>query len=141
MSSPLSLVQPSKTADEVASSAFEPLFAPYFEGQGQGQGQEWVLVAGFDARGCLVRFFGCRDSHSGNAHLLPCVRAALGRSSVRAIVIAHNHPDGPALPSVADLSATRQMAALCRLANARLIDHLIYAPQGIISLRAAGHIL
>ncbi len=136
MPAALSLVQPFEDADEAAHSAFELLFAPYFE----GQAIEWVLVAALDARGCLVRFYGCGDSQSSNAHLMPCVRAALRPVSVRAIVIAHNHPDGPALPSAEDLSATRQIAALCRLANAPLLDHLIYAPQGTISLRAMGHL-
>ena len=114
----------------------DDLFAPYFE----GEHVEWVLVAGFDARGHLIDFYGIDDRHSSNAHMIPCVRAALRPPTVRAIVIAHNHPVGPALPSQQDLAATRQVAALCRLANARLIDHLIYAPQGTISLRAMGHL-
>lgn len=114
----------------------DDLFAPYFE----GQPVEWVLVAGFDERGHLIDFYGIDDRHSSNAHMIPCVRAALRPPNVGAIVIAHNHPVGPALPSPEDLAATRQIAALCRLANARLIDHLIYAPQGTISLRALGHL-
>ena len=122
------------------ASAPEPildeLFIPYFE----GEQVEWVLVAGLDDRGRLINFYGIDDRQSSNGHMISCVRAALRSPTVRAIFIAHNHPDGPALPSTEDLSATRQIAALCRLANAQLIDHLIYAPQGTISLRALGHI-
>jgi RadC-like JAB domain len=114
----------------------DELFRPYFE----GEQMEWVLVGGFDARGHLIAFYGIDDRQSSNALLIPCVRAALRQPSICAIVIAHNHPIGPARPSPQDIAATRQIAALCRLANARLVDHLIYAPQATISLRALGHL-
>jgi len=136
VSAALTLIDPPVSAEDRAASPLEHLFAPYFE----NQQVEWVLVAGLDQQGYLIDFYGIDDRHNSNAHLIPCVRAALRQPTVCAIVIAHNHPVGPARPSQEDLATTRQIAALCRLAHARLVDHLIYAPQGTISLRAMGHL-
>lgn len=136
MDAALSLVQPEKRSDEAEQFSLDQLFAPYLE----DQATEWVLVAGLDSRGCLVRFYGCDGRQSNNVNLVPCVRAALHPAGVRTIVIAHNHPVGPARPSAQDLAATRQIAALCRLANAKLLDHLIFSPHATISLRALGYL-
>ena len=126
---------PMLTVEQPAEpSPFLPLFAPYFE----DVPIEWVLVAGLDARGRLLCFFGSDGTRWSNADLIPCVRAALRPAEVCAIVVAHNHPAGPAVPSGSDIGATRQIATLCRMANARLLDHLIYAPDGVASLRAMG---
>lgn len=115
-------------------SPFTDLFAPYVE----NAAVEWALVAGLDSLGRLRCFFGHDGFRGSNTHLIPCVRAALASASVCVIVIAHNHPSGPAMPSREDIAATRQVAALCRMANARLLDHLIYAPDTVTSLRAMG---
>lgn len=112
------------------------LFAPYVE----GQSREWALAAGFDRRGCLVAFAGYEDRPTANGFLLPCVRLVLGTACVRTIIIAHNHPAGAAAPSRQDIAATARMAALCRLAGAELIDHLIFGGGAKASLRELGYL-
>lgn len=130
----LRLPSPMSTHGLPEPSPFTDLFAPYVE----NAAVEWVLAAGLDSLGRLRCFFGHDGFRSSNIDLIPCVRAALAPVGVCAIVIAHNHPAGPAMPSREDIAATRQVAALCRMANARLLDHLIYAPDTVTSLRAAG---
>ena len=114
--------------------ALVELFAPYFE----GETCEWFIAAGLDDKARLVELTAARDRPDSNRFVISCMRRVLRHLDVSIVVVAHNHPTGPALPSQEDLIATRQLAALCRLAHARLIDHLIYAPQGTISLRAMG---
>lgn len=112
------------------------LFAPYVE----AQRCEWALAAGLDRRGCLVAFAGREDRPEANGFLLPCVRMVLGAADVRAVVIAHNHPAGDAVPSRQDIAATARIAALCRLAGAELADHLIFGRVATASLRQLGYL-
>ncbi len=112
------------------------LFAPYVE----AQPCEWALAAGLDRRGCLVAFAGREDRPEANGFLLPCVRMVLGTAHVRAVVIAHNHPAGDAVPSRQDIAATARIAALCRLAGAELADHLIFGRVATASLRQLGYL-
>ncbi len=51
------------------------------------------------------------------------------------ILIAHNHPSGSPDPSTHDLVTTRRLADAGKLLGIPLIDHLILAEEGFVSLR------
>ena len=121
-----------KASDEAL--VLVPLFAPYVA----EQPVEHAIAAGFDERGRLRSFVdlpGAVDCHHG---LMTAVRAAIAPADVRYLVLAHNHVIGDEQPSSADREATRIIAALCRLANVRLDDHLILARDSICSMAALG---
>lgn len=42
------------------------------------------------------------------------------------VIVAHNHPRGPALPSIEDDEATRQISAALRAVGVPMSDHLIF---------------
>ena len=52
-----------------------------------------------------------------------------------AVVIAHNHPHGHALPSREDLETTRHLCRCLGLVEIQLLDHLIVAQNDYISMR------
>ena len=54
------------------------------------------------------------------------------------LLIAHNHPSGDPVPSQADRVATRELAELLRAADIALVDHMIFARDGVTSFRALG---
>jgi DNA repair protein RadC len=54
------------------------------------------------------------------------------------IIAAHNHPSGDPTPSHQDLAATRQLVAAGAALNVAVLDHLILASSGWISLRTEG---
>lgn len=56
----------------------------------------------------------------------------------RAMLIAHNHPQGSREPSAADRHATRRLAEVGRALGIRLIDHLLFAGEEVVSFRALG---
>ena len=56
------------------------------------------------------------------------------RSGATAVVLAHNHPSGIALPSPADVEMTRQIAALLSGISVNLVDHIIIADDDYISM-------
>ena len=52
------------------------------------------------------------------------------------IVLAHNHPSGDPEPSEEDLSITRRLVECGQLLGIEVLDHVIIASRGVVSLRA-----
>lgn len=63
------------------------------------------------------------------------VRIAL-RYPTTAIVVAHNHPAGNCLPSPEDIQATKDIAAMFRAMNIKVLDHYIFAGERYFSMRS-----
>ena len=61
------------------------------------------------------------------------------RSGAVFAVVAHNHPNGLALPSPDDIAATQKMVQALRLIGVRLLDHIIVAGNDFVSLAQSGH--
>lgn len=60
------------------------------------------------------------------------------RLGAAGIVLVHNHPTGDPEPSQADISMTLQIEQACRAVGVTVLDHLIVAESGHISLAEAG---
>ena len=60
------------------------------------------------------------------------------RNHTKALVIAHNHPSGDPRPSTSDKMATRRLCLLADALGCSIADHLIFAGDKIVSLRAQG---
>jgi DNA repair protein RadC len=52
------------------------------------------------------------------------------------VVLVHNHPSGDPEPSEEDLSITRRLVQVGELVGIGVLDHVIVAARGIVSLRA-----
>lgn len=57
-----------------------------------------------------------------------------------AVVLGHNHPSGNCEPSEADRSITAKLASALALVDVRLLDHLVVATGGHVSLAERGWI-
>jgi DNA repair protein RadC len=99
---------------------------------------ERALVAGFDHRGCLCTFSEVAGGVATVDGTIGSVRQSLACLAVSHILLAHNHPCGTPFPSAADRTTTRNVAALARLAGARLLDHLLFAGGKVVSFRQLG---
>ncbi|MBC7217167.1 MAG: DNA repair protein RadC [Candidatus Caldatribacterium sp.] len=55
------------------------------------------------------------------------------------IIVAHNHPSGKPEPSPQDLAVTRQLAEAGKLLGIELLDHIIIARDGWLSLKKEGY--
>jgi len=55
-----------------------------------------------------------------------------------ALIIGHNHPSGVAEPSHADLSLTRELKDLLARVDIVLLDHIVVATGGAVSLASRG---
>jgi len=55
-----------------------------------------------------------------------------------AVVLAHNHPSGSVEASHADLALTRTLKAALALVDIRVLDHVIVARGGTLSMAERG---
>ena len=60
------------------------------------------------------------------------------RLSAAGLILVHNHPSGDPTPSPDDLRLTAEALAAGRLLDIQLLDHLIVAGDGFVSLRDRG---
>lgn len=59
-------------------------------------------------------------------------------ASAASIIVAHNHPSGDPEPSEEDISITQRLVQVGELLGIGLLDHVIIAKRGVVSLRARG---
>jgi len=56
--------------------------------------------------------------------------------SAASVVLVHNHPSGDPEPSEEDLTITRRLVEVGELVGIQVLDHVIVAGRGAVSLRA-----
>ncbi|BAM05374.1 JAB domain-containing protein [Phycisphaera mikurensis] len=60
------------------------------------------------------------------------------RDAAAAVLLVHNHPSGDPSPSPEDHAVTRRLEAAGRTLGVEVLDHIVVASQGSVSIRAAG---
>ena len=100
---------------------------------------EMVFLACLDAK---LKVIDCRPIGSGGMnHAHVEVRSAVHLAlfqNASAVILAHNHTSGVALPSREDERATRQLQAALNLVGITLVDHIIVAGDDFVSLSDNG---
>jgi len=64
-------------------------------------------------------------------------RAAIA-DNANTVIVWHTHPSGDPAPSEDDVALTRQLAAAGQTLSIRVLDHLVIAREGFVSLRQRG---
>jgi len=59
-------------------------------------------------------------------------------ANAAAVILCHSHPSGDATPSQDDIALTRRLAAAGTLLGIDVLDHIIVADEGYVSLRERG---
>ena len=104
-----------------------------------GETEERVYLVSLDALG---RVLECRDAGRGGRgsvevsveRLLDCARDA----GAAAVILAHNHPSGIAVPSAEDERSTRLIYEALRDAGVTLLDHIVLAEDDFVSMADNG---
>lgn len=60
------------------------------------------------------------------------------RASAAALILVHNHPSGDPTPSAEDRAVTERLARAGEILGVRVLDHVIVAERGYVSLREDG---
>jgi hypothetical protein len=95
----------------------------------------WVLAlsANLEYLGKKMLFRG--STSSCPSHPSEIFRFAI-EMQAQFIIVAHNHPHGPLLPSQDDIQCTKRLVAAGQLLGIGLMDHMIVAQGKFISLRS-----
>ena len=82
------------------------------------------------------------EVYKGSLNTSPVRVAEVFREPIRrncaALILVHNHPSGDPAPSAADAQVTRQLVEAGRLLDIAVLDHVILARRGWVSLRERG---
>ena len=57
------------------------------------------------------------------------------KNMASAIILAHNHPSGYAMPSSEDIQLTKKVMKLSEMLGINFLDHVIIAKKGSISFK------
>lgn len=103
-----------------------------------GRKTETVFLLCLDAK-CKV--LGCKEVGQGGTNstavsVRRIVETAIGVNA-SAVVLAHNHPSGLAVPSPEDIQVTRQIAQALKAVEIVLADHIIVADDDYVSIAAS----
>ena len=60
------------------------------------------------------------------------------RASAAALILVHNHPSGDPTPSAEDRAVTSRLAEAGEILGIRVLDHVVVAERGYVSLREEG---
>jgi len=101
--------------------------------------REELRVVLLNTRNIVIRLV---TIYQGNVSSSLVRIAELFRDAVRlnatGVILVHNHPSGDPTPSPDDLRLTAEALAAGRLLDVHLLDHLIVAGDGFVSLRDRG---
>ena len=100
----------------------------YFVPQFAGEQEEVLLAAYLDGAGRVIK---CEEIARGGHKQVTMDAYKIARTALlcgaSGIVLAHNHPDGTAVPSEADMLATRRLEQTIAGLGLQLVDHCVVA--------------
>lgn len=118
-----------------ASVATEEGFTEYLKTKFDGETRELLYMLFIDSHGRISR---CIKVCDGSPESVTVDNRTIIEAAVRCdageIILAHNHPNGFAVPSAADVRATADVIPLLRSINVSLIDHIIVADGDCFSM-------
>lgn len=101
--------------------------------------EELVLVVCLDTRNSLLC---CEVLNRGVVNAVDISTRRLAEHALKhkasAVILAHNHPDGVAMPSWEDEVFTAKAQDALRLIGIRMMDHIIVAGKNYFSMRDSG---
>ena len=113
--------------------------ADYLRPQFKGLRQEIAVLLCLDAaRRPISCDLLCHGAVSASEVSVQAINELAMRHKADSVVLAHNHPRGPARPSQADIRTTDQLWALLRGVGIDLIEHLIFGEHDFVSLSECG---
>ncbi len=101
-----------------------------------GINNEAIAITSLDNAGGLLGFdiIGEGDISFVGISSRQVIETVLKRKAA-AVILTHNHPKGQALPSSADLEATKMIRDILKSVDVKLLDHIIVADDDYMSLR------
>lgn len=123
-----------KTATKIPL-ATEERFTDFLKLKYAGETREIIYMVFINSHGRMVRCVKVCDGspESVSVDNRTIMEAALKQDGCD-IILAHNHPNGFAVPSTADVRATHDIIPLLKAVKVNLIDHIIVADDDCFSM-------
>jgi len=104
-----------------------------------GQQKEHVVALLLDTRHRVIRIasIAVGSLSASLVHPRELFKEAV-TASAAAVIVAHNHPSGDPQPSDHDIALTKRLLRAGDVMGIAVLDHLIIAREGTVSLKAAG---
>lgn len=101
--------------------------------------KECVYVVCLDAKNKVITSKCVTTGDVDSVPLSPrqVVEFALANNAI-SVIIAHNHPNGLAIPSASDTNTTRKIQDALKTVGIRMLDHIIVADDDFVSLKDNG---
>ena len=132
-------IQPERPADEIPTVSSPDAVRRLLGPEMAGLAQEQLRVLLLDKRNRVV---GQRVIYQGSVDAVAVRPAEAFRPAViagaPAVIAVHNHPSCDPSPSPSDVATTRTLAEAGRLLGIELLDHVVLARDGAVSLREQG---
>jgi DNA repair protein RadC len=105
----------------------------------RGEPREHFLVIILNARheAVAVETVSIGSLNASIVHPREVFRPAV-LASAASVIVAHTHPSGDPEPSEEDIAITRRLAQVGEILGIGLLDHIVIARRGVVSLRARG---
>lgn len=119
------------------STGFGQYLLPYF----YGKKDEMVYLLSLDGGGRVLncRLLGQGSVNSVNIPIRRMVQEALTMNAT-AVVLAHNHPSGIAVPSKENVELTLRLRETFDAMDILLLDHIVVADDDFVSMRDSGYL-
>ena len=125
-------------ADAVRNISDMKSAADYLVPRFYGFAIERVGVLCLDAQGRIKNFVFASEGSLNLAHIDPRRIAQIAlQNNAESIILAHNHPDGLAVPSRSDIETTKSLINALGLINIRVADHLIISDGESFSMASS----
>ena len=113
--------------------------AAYLMAKLEGKRNEEVYLLCLDAKRSLISCLKLAEGDICSANISPrkVLNAALSQNAM-AVVLAHNHPGGFAIPSQEDVQVTLQLGKLLHGAGIYMLDHIVVTDDDYVSMFQSG---
>ena len=122
----------------IAATSEDMSFSEFLSVKYAGENRELVYLLYLDSRGklqhCIKLCEGSPDSAVMDTRM---VVEAVIRFDSKNVILAHNHPNGFAVPSTADVEATKNLVPVLRSIGVNLADHIIVAQDDTFSMASS----
>ena len=113
----------------------EERFSDFVAMKYAGETREIVYMIFINAHGKILK---CVKVCDGSPESVTVDNRTLMEAAIRQdagdVILVHNHPNGFAVPSSADIAATKNVIPLLKAIKVNLIDHIIYADGDCFSM-------
>ncbi len=111
----------------------------YFKNQFWGESVEKVRVVCLDDKLNLISSKVVIDGNLSSVTVnVRSIVEFTYKSKSENIIMAHNHPNGDIIPSDSDIRSTMELMKILKTVGINLIDHVIVAGNGAISMKDSG---